>query len=127
MNPGNTPYLTNVNSQPLDVKLDKVLEEIKVRSKMENILKEMRSEIGLPPTGKYIQGIELTSSHIGLSVLYVPRHAHGDTNHKDCEKGKIKSWNEGGVFVDYKRNVCRTDFNDLIFIRPEIGISVSFS
>lgn len=63
----------------------------------------------------YIQNIELTVESIGREVTYVPRHAHGDTGHPDCEFGKIKSWNDGGVFVDYGYNVCRTDFDDLIW------------
>lgn len=67
------------------------------------------------PTGKYIENIELTSEHIGDIVTYVPRHANGNINHPDVERGRIKSWNDGGVFVDYIRNVCRTDFNDLVW------------
>lgn len=64
---------------------------------------------------KFIENIELTNEHIGYSVTYVPRHAQGDASHKDCERGKIKSWNEGGVFVDYGYNVKRTNFEDLVW------------
>ena len=67
------------------------------------------------PKGKLIQGIELTESHIGAKVTYVPRHANGNASHPDAEQGRIKRWNEDGVFVDYIKNVCHTDFNDLIF------------
>lgn len=64
------------------------------------------------PIGKYIEGRELTESDIGTKVTYMPTHAD-NMNHPDCEQGRIKSWNDGGVFVNYVKNVCRTDFNDL--------------
>lgn len=67
------------------------------------------------PKGFYIENTEVGNEHIGVKVTYIPRHAHGDVNHPDIEHGKIKSWNDGGVFVDYIRNVCRTDFDDLIW------------
>lgn len=38
---------------------------------------------------------------IGDSVRYIPTHAHGDKNHKDCEDGTITSTNERFVFVRY--------------------------
>ena len=41
---------------------------------------------------------------IGDRVIYVPTHANGDINHKDCEYGIIKSWNSTGIFVNYVRN-----------------------
>ncbi len=66
-------------------------------------------------SGYFIEGVELTEEHIGSKVTYVPRHANGDASHKDCEGGTIKRWNDGGVFVDYVRNVCRTDFADLVW------------
>ena len=62
-----------------------------------------------------IQDRELLLSDIGSPVTYVPRHALGDASHPDCERGTIMSWNERGVMVDYKRNKCRTDFNDIIW------------
>jgi hypothetical protein len=67
------------------------------------------------PPGKFIEGKELTEGNIGDKVTYIPRHANGDASHKDAEGGRIKRWNDGGVFVDYTRNVCRTDFNDLVW------------
>ena len=67
------------------------------------------------PAGKYIEGREIKESDIGSKVTYIPRHANGDASHKDCEAGTIKRWNDGGVFVDYVRNVCRTDFSDLVW------------
>jgi len=38
---------------------------------------------------------------VGMVVTYVPRHARGNENHKDRELGKVKSWNDRFVFVDY--------------------------
>ncbi len=67
------------------------------------------------PKGKYIQGVELTESNIGDKVTYIPRHAEGNASHPDCEEGRIKSWNDGGVFVDYVRNIAKTNFDDLVF------------
>lgn len=40
----------------------------------------------------------------GDSVLYVPRHAHGDRSHPHCERGIVSSTNEKFVFVRYYRN-----------------------
>jgi len=67
------------------------------------------------PIGKFIQDIELTEFHVYSKVTYVLTHAEGDASHPDCEGGRIRSWNNYGVFVDYTRNVCRTDFADLIW------------
>ena len=67
------------------------------------------------PKGKFIQDIELTEFHIYSKVTYVPTHAEGNTSHPDCEVGRIRSWNNNGVFVDYMRNVCMTSFSDLIW------------
>lgn len=67
------------------------------------------------PSGYFIEKIELTEEKVGNIVTYVPSHAKGDRSHKDCERGKIKSWNDGGVFVDYIKNVCRTSFSDLVW------------
>jgi len=67
------------------------------------------------PEGHFIQGVQLTGKHIGDKVTYIPRHANGNASHPDAEGGRIKSWNTGGVFVDYVKNVCRTDFNDLVW------------
>ena len=74
-----------------------------------------KGETQMNPTGKFIQNIELTEEHVGSKVTYVPSHADGDASHSDVEGGTIKSWNEGGVFVDYIKNVCRTDFKDLVW------------
>ncbi len=62
-----------------------------------------------------IEGVPLTEEHIGSKVTYVPRHANKNASHVDCEGGHIKSWNDGGVFVIYKSNTCRTDFADLVW------------
>lgn len=40
----------------------------------------------------------------GDAVTYVPAHVHGDTSHKDCENGIVKSKNEKFVFVRYIKN-----------------------
>ena len=67
------------------------------------------------PKGKFITGVELTEAHIGSKVTYVPQHAEGNASHPDCENGHIKSWNDGGVFVQYAGNTARTDFKDLVW------------
>jgi len=41
---------------------------------------------------------------MGDRVIYVPTHAEGNINHKDCEYGIIKSWNDKFIFVNYVRN-----------------------
>lgn len=44
--------------------------------------------------------------HIGQRVRYVPRHAHGDRNHADCEDGIVRSFNpDGHPFVVYDNKV----------------------
>ena len=67
------------------------------------------------PIGKFIEKIELNESHVGSKVTYIPRHANGNAAHPDSEGGRIKSWNDGGVFVDYVRNTARTNFEDLVW------------
>lgn len=37
----------------------------------------------------------------GDHVLYIPRYAHGDISHPDCEHGIVSSKNEVNVFVRY--------------------------
>lgn len=60
----------------------------------------------------------------GDQVIYIPTHAHGDKEHKDCEYGFVTSSNEKFVFVRYWRrddpytlrttaNSEATDPNDL--------------
>ena len=39
----------------------------------------------------------------GDRVIYVPRHAHGDINHPDCEYGIVKEIALNGIFVNYVR------------------------
>lgn len=36
-------------------------------------------------------------------VLYVPNHAFGDRDHKDCEIGVITSIRDGNVWVRYEK------------------------
>lgn len=42
----------------------------------------------------------------GDQVLYIPRHAKGDKNHPDCEKGIVSSTNYKFVFVKYDNAMC---------------------
>lgn len=37
----------------------------------------------------------------GRQVKYIPRHAKGDRNHKDCETGIISSWSNIYIFVRF--------------------------
>ena len=37
-------------------------------------------------------------------VVYVPHHAAGDRNHRDCEHGIVCRINDVFVFVRYSRN-----------------------
>ena len=41
----------------------------------------------------------------GQGVTYVPYHAHGDINHKDCEKGVVTSTNHKYVFVRFGNQI----------------------
>lgn len=38
---------------------------------------------------------------ISEHVVYIPNHAHGNKEHRDCERGIITSANETGAFVRY--------------------------
>ena len=38
---------------------------------------------------------------VGQAVRYIPTHAHGDANHRDCENGIVTSMNDKIVFVLY--------------------------
>ena len=50
-----------------------------------------------------IEGIKIKSKHIGLEVIYIPRHAHNEsgTDWLLCEHGIITSFNDRFVFVNY--------------------------
>ena len=60
-----------------------------------------------------IQGKTLEKSDVGRCVKYIPIHARGgtyspgqalaDKGHPDVENGRITSWNDVNVFVDYGR------------------------
>lgn len=56
-----------------------------------------------------LQGAPAQSTLAGFSermrVIYVPYHAHGDRNHKDCEHGRVSSVNHKFVFVKFDRQV----------------------
>lgn len=45
---------------------------------------------------------QLTQDDVGKWVHYIPGHAKNDTS--QWENGKIKSWNDSGVFVVYSAN-----------------------
>ena len=61
----------------------------------------------------------------GDRVRYIPTHADGDKNHKDCENGIISSWNNKVIFVRYytygtlQYTAHATDPGDLIFIHRD--------
>lgn len=62
-----------------------------------------------------VSGVELTEALIGKTVAYIPKHARVD-NFDARELGVIMSWNDSGVMVDYWKNKCRTNFEDLILV-----------
>ena len=43
----------------------------------------------------------------GDRVIYVPKHANGNRNHKDCEHGIVYSLTEEFVFVKYDNAECK--------------------
>jgi len=43
----------------------------------------------------------------GDRVRYIPHHAKGDVNHKDCQTGVVSSKNDTWVFVKYDNLDCR--------------------
>lgn len=49
----------------------------------------------------------------GQLVTYVPAHAKGNLNHKDCERGRVTSLNAHYVFVqfgtDFHAKACRPE------------------
>lgn len=48
----------------------------------------------------------------GDYVLYIPTHARGDRNHKDCERGVVSSVNREHVFVKYDNAMCTMTTGD---------------
>jgi len=50
--------------------------------------------------------IKSTDFKKGDQVLYVPYHAHGNRQHKDCQKGVVSSTNDENVFVKYNNLMC---------------------
>jgi hypothetical protein len=63
--------------------------------------------------------IDPTEDDIGRYVRYVPGHARGDLTHPDCEDGRITSFNDHCVFVNYGRGSTSagTDRYDLHWLR----------
>lgn len=45
--------------------------------------------------------MKLEAFEEGMTVKYVPYHAHGDTAHADCEIGVVTSVSDKYVFVRY--------------------------
>lgn len=45
--------------------------------------------------------MKLEDAKKGQRVKYIPAHAQGDPNHKDCETGVVKSKNDIYIFVIY--------------------------
>ena len=41
----------------------------------------------------------------GQRVMYIPTHAHGDRDHKDCQCGVVSSKNGAYIFVKYDNAV----------------------
>ena len=54
----------------------------------------------------------------GVDVVYVPSHANGDVEHKDCEYGIVTSTNHKYVFVNFG-----IDFMSMKLCHPRIGTS----
>jgi hypothetical protein len=48
---------------------------------------------------------KITNKDIGRKIKYIPYHAFGDINHKDCEEGTITSFNENYIFATFNRGV----------------------
>mgnify|MGYP001557950135 CR=1 FL=1 len=47
--------------------------------------------------------MKLEQAKVGMHVIYVPNHAHGDRLHPDCEHGVVTSKNDTYVFVKFKQ------------------------
>ena len=68
---------------------------------------KMKNEQIIPE--HYIQSRKVKLTDIGAKVTYVPRHAKGNTQHLDCERGTIKAIGRNGIHVAYgTRNICLT-------------------
>ena len=50
----------------------------------------------------------LEKQHVGEDILYMPIHAGNDRTSSFCSWGKIKSWSDKFVFVDYGFNIQAT-------------------
>jgi hypothetical protein len=46
---------------------------------------------------------------LGTQIIYIPRHANGDENHPDCERGFVTTAKNDTVFCRY----WRKDLTDL--------------
>lgn len=63
-----------------------------------------------------IGSTELMTENIGEKVIYIPKHAHGDSNHEDSRIGTISSWNKKYVYVNHGRGTnLKTKPEDLIW------------
>lgn len=76
----------------------------------------------LPKPHKQLTTVKISELFKGFDeghmVRYVPQHANGDLNHRDCEIGTISSWNSKWVFVNFGKGdtspAC--DPNDLVWM-----------
>lgn len=73
------------------------------------VLDNIRTEIGLTYSGKFIGDVELRESHVGAIVYLLPK-----TNHR-MNKGKIVSWNVFGVMVEFVWGTCKVNYSNLTF------------
>jgi len=50
--------------------------------------------------------VKIEDAQRGMRVWYVPKHAHGDPSHIDCESGFVTSTNERFIFVAFRGVAC---------------------
>ena len=67
----------------------------------------------------------LDGSHVNKEVRYIPGHAviDGIIDYNLTEHGRITSWNDVNIFVDYGNNCGRgvaTSPEDIEFVRDEL-------
>ena len=62
------------------------------------------------PEMKQEEKLELSDFKPGEEVLYVPYHAEGNREHKDCERGWVSSINDFYVFVRFVRDAENRGF-----------------
>ena len=60
--------------------------------------------------------MKIEDAQRGMRVWYVPKHAHGDSGHIECESGFVTSTNERFIFVAFRGVAC--DPEDVMEIIP---------